>query len=105
MIWPLKVVNLAKVMVKLHGHICKIAGVDSIYIQADQWWTVETLLENLCQRFKDAFHQAIFDPKTGNLNRNIIVMVNGENIVIHNILDTKLNDGDLVLIMEPIVGG
>ena len=68
--------------------------------------TVRELLEKLCKSYGKALRETLFDPGTGEINRNISILVNGKHYRhLPNGIETSLNDGDEVYIFPPIVGG
>jgi MoaD family protein len=66
--------------------------------------TVNDLLEDLIARYGRKARQALFD-KTGQLDPVIQILLNGEQWVTHDRLDTILQDGDDVIIMLLLAGG
>ncbi|MCS7136365.1 MAG: MoaD family protein [Nitrososphaerota archaeon] len=65
---------------------------------------VRDLLQKLSERFGDAFRQRVLDDK-GNLKSFVVLYINGKNIEFTEGVDTKLEDGDEVLILPAIGGG
>ncbi|PUA31081.1 MAG: hypothetical protein B9J98_07785 [Candidatus Terraquivivens tikiterensis] len=66
--------------------------------------SVRELLSQLSERFGDAFRQRVLD-ENGKPKSFVVLYVNGKNIHFAEGLDTKLNDGDEVLILPAIGGG
>ncbi|MEM3534231.1 MAG: MoaD/ThiS family protein [Thermoplasmatales archaeon] len=70
-----------------------ISGVDKI----------SDLINFLIERYGREFRDKLF---IGNLPReNIIILVNGKNIIFLSKMETKLNEGDNVDIFPPVAGG
>ncbi|MGD1995211.1 MAG: MoaD/ThiS family protein [Anaerolineae bacterium] len=66
--------------------------------------TVSDLIEHLIARYGRKARQALLDEE-GGLDPVVQVLVNGEEWVPHDRLDTPLNEGDDVLLMAMIAGG
>jgi MoaD family protein len=66
--------------------------------------TVNDLLEHLIARYGRKAKQALCD-KNGQLDPVIQILLNGEQWVTHDRLDTALEDGDNVMIMLLLAGG
>lgn len=65
---------------------------------------VRDLLNHLENMFGEDFKNVIFDNQR-NLNKGIVLMVNGINIFAHEGFNMKLSEGDSLLIFPPAVGG
>lgn len=66
--------------------------------------TVNDLIEHLVARYGRKARQALYDEK-GNLDPVVQVLLNGEEWVTHDRLDTVLQDGDEVMLMLLLAGG
>ena len=66
--------------------------------------TVKDLLEHLVAAYGQEASKALHD-ETGGLDSIIQVLVNGEEWVTHDKLDTMLKDGDNVILMIMMAGG
>jgi MoaD family protein len=66
--------------------------------------TVGDLVEHLVARYGRCVRQALLD-EDGELDPVVQVLLNGEEWVSHDRLDTALQDGDTVLLMMMIAGG
>ena len=66
--------------------------------------TVNDLIENLVARYGRKARQALYDDK-GKLDPVVQVLLNGEEWVTHDRLDTALQDGDSVMLMIMMAGG
>ena len=65
---------------------------------------VATVLDKLCQIYGDALKEEMFD-ESGNFTSNIIIFLNGRNILTISGVDTKLNENDILLLFPPALGG
>lgn len=91
----------AQVMVLLHAMFREIAGRREITQELNPNATLGDVLDNLAQRYDKDFKQ-IIDPKTGQINIDTLVMLNGQSVRKTNV---QLKDGDIVMISVPIGGG
>ena len=66
--------------------------------------TVNDLIEYLVARYGRKARQALFDEK-GELDPVVQVLLNGKEWIMHDRLDTALQDGDSVVFMIMMAGG
>ena len=66
--------------------------------------TVNDLIEYLIARYGQKARQALYD-SGGQLDPVVQILLNGEQWVTHDRLDTALHDGDDVVIMLMLAGG
>ncbi len=66
--------------------------------------TVNDLIEHLVAQYGRKARQALYD-STGELDPVVQVLLNGEEWVTHDRLDTTLQDGDNVMLMIVMAGG
>ena len=62
-------------------------------------------MEKLYTTYGEKFRSSVVDPKTKKLGRHVVVFLNDRNILIQDYLDTKLKNGDSLLITPVAVGG
>lgn len=93
-----------KVQVKLLLLVRDRIGKDNIYIESD---TVRSLEEKLIEKFSDKLLEdnTFVNENTNLLHDWMLVLVNGRNIKFLEGLDTKLSEGDVVVICPPVAGG
>jgi MoaD family protein len=63
------------------------------------------LLVLLAEKHGEPFKKAVYDPEDASLKPYHIIAVNGLMINLLNDLDTKLKDGDRVVVMPVVTGG
>lgn len=66
------------------------------------------ILGDLINQFMSKYGKKIrksFIDSHGNLETYIVILVNGRNYMFLEELNTKLNDGDVIVISPPLVGG
>jgi MoaD family protein len=66
--------------------------------------TVQDLIEHLIARYGRKARQALYD-KEGQLDPVVQILLNGEQWVTHDRLDTVLQDGDQVMLLLMLAGG
>ena len=66
--------------------------------------TVADLVEHLVERYGRPAKEALLD-EDGNLDSIIQILINEEQWVVHDDLNTPLKDGDSVIFMLLVVGG
>ena len=67
--------------------------------------TVDAVLKALTQRYGKRFVEYVFDEKTGEVNGFLQFLVNGESAPTMDVLQTELDDGDVLAILPPVGGG
>ncbi len=68
------------------------------------WATVGDLLTDLALTHAD-FRQAVFDPDTGEVSDQIIIVLNGGLLTLAKVTEVKLKGGDTVLLLPVFSGG
>ena len=74
-------------------------------IEVPEGTTVEGLLVSLLEARGEALSPHLFDPNTNLLLPYVRIMVNGQTIRFLNGLETRLNEGDEVLLLPLVAGG
>ncbi|MEM0141362.1 MAG: MoaD/ThiS family protein [Thermoplasmatales archaeon] len=64
---------------------------------------ISSLLSTLTGKYGSEFKIKLFD--VNSIRENVIILVNGKNIIFSSKLETKLNDEDEVDIFPPVAGG
>ncbi|MGC8645717.1 MAG: ubiquitin-like small modifier protein 1 [Thermoplasmata archaeon] len=64
---------------------------------------LQGLISILVSRYGEAFRRWLF--RDGSLMGNVIILVNGRNVLFGDKLATALNEGDQVDIFPPVAGG
>ncbi|PYB68219.1 MoaD family protein [Thermoplasma sp. Kam2015] len=65
--------------------------------------TVSDLLEKLNEEYGEDFRKQMYDGQS--LFKNVIILVNGENITTIKGLDTEIKDDDRIDLFPPVAGG
>jgi molybdopterin synthase sulfur carrier subunit len=72
-------------------------------IEIDSCLTLQELLVELCDRYGSNFKRKVFNGK--GISNEIIILVNGRNIMHLQGIDTKLNKEDEISIFPVVAGG
>lgn len=95
-----------RITVEYLGYIKQTLGItqaESIELNSDA--STQDLLVLLANRHGEPFKKAVFDPREINLKPYHIIAINGLMINLLNGLETKLKDGDRVVVMPVVTGG
>ena len=98
--------SVLKVKVEYLGHIKKIIGSnreEEIEIGDDA--LVADLLFLLAEKYGGSFKKAVYEPSDRDVKSNFIVTVNGYLLNQLNGVETKLKNGDHVVLMPVVSGG
>jgi len=91
----------AQVKVLFHAMFKDIAGKREVMQELNADATLRVVLDELARKYGKDFKE-ILDPKTGLINADTLVMVNGQGV---KKTDVQLKDGDVIMISVPIGGG
>lgn len=95
-----------KVKVEYLGHIKNILGSrreEEVEIKAD--YSIRDLLVVLIEKHGESFKKAIYEKGGKDIKSNFIATVNGYLLNELNGVETKLEDGDHVVLMPIVSGG
>jgi sulfur-carrier protein len=95
-----------RVTVEYLGYIKQTLGItqpESIELKPEA--STRDLLVRLADEYGEPFKKAVYDPKEAALKAYHIIAVNGLMINLLGGLDTKLKDGDRVVVMPVVTGG
>ncbi len=89
------------VKVLLHAMFKDIVGKREITQGLNTDATLRVVLDELARKYGKDFKE-ILDPKTGQINADTLVMLNGQSV---RKTDMQLKDGDVIMISVPVGGG
>lgn len=92
---------MARVRVMFQAMFREIVGKREIMQEISNGYTLHDLLNFLAETYGKDFKD-IIDPKTGNVDNEVWILINGKSV---RKTDIKLNDNELVFIGVPIGGG
>jgi MoaD family protein len=67
--------------------------------------TINKILRVLNERYGTPFEEYVYDPKTHNVRGFLQFLINGKSVSSINVIETKLNEGDVLAILPPVGGG
>lgn len=95
-----------RVKIEYLGHIKEIVGggrIEEVEIKDDA--VVEDLLTLLSEKYGEPFRKAIYEPKMADVKSNFVVTVNGYLLNQLHGVQTRLENGDCVILMPIVSGG
>lgn len=95
---------MVKVHVRFLARFKEVTKNDSAVFNIEKDSTVDDLLRHLCNQFGDSFCSLVFR-RNGSIAENIVIFVNGRNILTLDGVKTKLADGDYLILSTPVIGG
>jgi MoaD family protein len=95
---------MGKIFLKLLGRVREVAEAESLETDIKEGENLESVLHCLSEKFGERLQNLLFS-KNGSWGQNLVVFVNGKNVLTEGGLKTALNDGDQLIIFTPIVGG
>ncbi len=90
-----------KVTVKFYASLREELGIPSVAVDAEN---ADEAIKILLNKFGDKFKNKIFD-SSGKIKAYYIFLLNGFVVDKHNLMKTKLKEGDIFHIFPPIAGG
>jgi MoaD family protein len=99
-------VGSLKVKVEYIGHIREIirSGREEA-IEVSEGASLADLLSMLSERYGESFKKAVYEPGSTDVKSNFIITVNGYLLNQLNGVETKLKNGDHVILMSVVSGG
>lgn len=93
-----------RVRTRYYALLREIAGISEEIVTLPSGASVMDFLRRVCELHGSELRRYVLD-EGGNLRSSMNVAVNGETIPREDIERTRLNDGDVVVILPPISGG
>jgi len=95
-----------KVKVEYLGHVRNIIGSSrEEEVEIEEEASVADLLNVLFEKYGEPFKKAIYEPKGKDVKTNYIITVNGYLLNQLNGIQTKLKQGDHVILLPVVSGG
>lgn len=99
-------IQALKVTVEYLGYIKQTLGVEQAEkVELEDDALVRDLLLLLAEKHGEPFQKAVYEPKGVDLKPHYILSVNGLLLNQLNGIETKLKDGDRVVLMPVVTGG
>ncbi len=67
--------------------------------------TIGSIITKFIQEYGDKLDDGLLDKKKKKLHSQMLILLNGRNILYLNKYKTKLNDGDVLYLSVPLAGG
>jgi molybdopterin synthase sulfur carrier subunit len=95
-----------KVKVEYLGHVRNIIGSSrEEEVEIEEHASVADLLNVLFEKYGEPFRKAVYEPKGKDVKTNYIITVNGYLLNQLNGIQTKLKQGDHVILLPVVSGG
>ncbi|MEM2238887.1 MAG: ubiquitin-like small modifier protein 1 [Candidatus Bathyarchaeia archaeon] len=93
-----------KVKIKYFAHLREITGKREDLVELEEDTSVGKLLEALSNKYGEKFREYIYG--LGEFEGvSLNFLLNGRNISLDKMFETKLQDGDVLSILPPVAGG
>lgn len=96
---------MTRVIVRALGAIRYLVGSREVEIQVKKNCTVRDVLSLLSKKRGRVLEDRLFDLQTKELKPDIRLLLNGQNIVFLEGIETKVRDGDVISIFSLVGGG
>jgi molybdopterin synthase sulfur carrier subunit len=93
------------VEVKFLGVFRQFSGRNWILVKLRKTASVGEVIEKLTEHFSSEFKRALVDPELEDPRPNALVLVNGKEISVLRGLETKVEDGDEIVLVPVSHGG
>jgi len=93
---------MANVILKLMTIFSSDVGLSEIVYSSVN--TLNDIINQFMNEYGKRLRKSFVDP-SGNLESHIVILVNGRNYLFLDGLNTKLMDGDQIVISPPLIGG
>jgi len=94
-----------QVKIKLYGVFREIAGEKVLSVNINKGTTLGDLIKKICGEIGDEFKAALLDPVTNAPRQYINLLINGRHNRFLGGLDAVLDEGDVIDILMPAIGG
>ncbi len=95
-----------KIKVEFLGHVRNVIGsVREEYVEISEGASIADLLVMLSEKFGEPFQKAIYEKSGADVKSNYIITVNGYLLNQLDGVETKLKNGDNVVILPIVSGG
>jgi MoaD family protein len=92
------------ITVKLIGALRHLSGKTQLTVQYQEGMSIKQLLEKMSQDLPE-LKRTFTDQTLNDAKSNSLVLVNGREISVLNGYETKLNDGDEIVLVPVVHGG
>lgn len=94
-----------KIEVKLVGVLHKLAEREDISLRINAPAVVKDAISELTNHFPSKFKQVLIDPELNDPRPNVLILINGREINVLKGLETRVKNGDKLLLIPVSHGG
>ncbi|MEM2975389.1 MAG: MoaD/ThiS family protein [Candidatus Bathyarchaeia archaeon] len=94
-----------KLKISPHGAFRSILGRNQILMKLDEPTTLKEVIQKVSAFFPPESKHALIDPELNDPRPNALILVNGKEIGVLNGLDTKVSNGDEIVLIPISHGG
>jgi len=95
---------LVRVTTRFYAFLRESVGKEHETLELDEGATVSDFLRVIGERYRDALGRLVFE-EGARLRKGFAIALNGVSIRPEAWAETRLNDGDVIVILPPIAGG
>ena len=96
---------VTNVEVKFLGVFRQFSGRNRVLVKLEKHASVGKAIEKLIEAFSSEFKRTLVDPELEDPRPNALIVVNGKEISILHGLETKVEDGDEIVLVPVSHGG
>jgi len=96
---------VAEVKVKLVGIFRGLSGRSQLLMDLEGSSSMKDIVHKLAELFSPEFRRMLIDPELGDPRPNALILLNGKDISVLGGLETRVNDGDEVVLIPVSHGG
>ena len=93
------------VEVKFLGVFRQFSGRNHVLVKLEEPSTVRKVIQKLTEAFSSEFERGLVDPELEDPRPNALILVNGKEINVLQGLETKVKDGDEIVLVPVSPGG
>jgi molybdopterin synthase sulfur carrier subunit len=93
------------VEIKFLGVFRQFSGRNRVLVKLEKPATVKNAIEKLTEDLSPAFKRALVDPELEDPRPNALILVNGKETSVLQGLETKIKDGDKIVLVPVSHGG
>ena len=93
------------VEIKFLGVFRQFSGRNQVLVKLEKPATVKNAIEKLTEDLSPAFKRALVDPELEDPRPNALILVNGKETSVLQGLETKIKDGDKIVLVPVSHGG
>jgi molybdopterin synthase sulfur carrier subunit len=95
----------AHIKVRLLGVLRGLSGEGLVSVESEEPTTVRKVIQKLTEAFSPEFKRVLIDPELEDPRPNALILVDGKEISVLQGLETKINDGDEIVLVPVSHGG